>query len=135
MALETLKGVDQIGGFDVVVMDDLQKKHPSKFNESGAMDYKWFENEIRPKNFVYVRNDVNSISFTIQKGPIKENGVNGCQVDTIIETAKIMIENLNKNFPCRENAIVITKLEEALMWSKKRKEDRVKRGVEGYSKA
>lgn len=32
---------------------------------------------------------------------------------------------------CRENAIVITKLEEALMWLNKRTADRVKRGVEG----
>lgn len=32
---------------------------------------------------------------------------------------------------CRENAIVITKLEEALMWLDKRTNDRKKRGVEG----
>ncbi len=32
---------------------------------------------------------------------------------------------------CRENAIVITKLEEALMWLNKRTADRMKRGVEG----
>ena len=32
---------------------------------------------------------------------------------------------------CRENAIVITKLEEALMWLNKRTANRVKRGVEG----
>lgn len=32
---------------------------------------------------------------------------------------------------CRENAIVITKLEEALMWLEKRTSDRKKRGVEG----
>lgn len=134
MALETLKGVTKIGDFDVVVMDDLREKYPDKFNESGAMDYKWFEKEIRPHNFVYVRNDVNSISFTIQNGPIKEAGVNGCQVDTIIEAAKIIIEGLNQKFPCRENSMVITKLDEALLWSKKRKTDREARGVEGLSK-
>ena len=32
----------------------------------------------------------------IQNGPIKENGVNGCQVDTIIEATKAIIEGLNK---------------------------------------
>ena len=134
MALETLKGVTKIGDFDVVVMDDLREKYPDKFNESGAMDYKWFEVEIRPHNFVYIRNDVNSISFTIQNGPIKEVGVNGCQVDTIIEAAKLIVEGLNKKFPCRENSMVITKLDEALLWSKKRKMDREARGVEGFSK-
>lgn len=135
MALETLKSVTEIGGFNVVIMDDLRSKYPEKFNESGAMDYEWFESDIRPKNFIYVRQDKNSLAFTIQNGPIKENGVNGCQVDTIIEAAKTIIEGLNKNFPCRENSIAITKLDEALMWLDKRKKDRVKRGVEGYNKA
>jgi hypothetical protein len=135
MALETLKGVSEIDGFKVVVMDELREQFPEKFNESGAMDYKWFESEIRPSNFIYVRHDVNSISFTIQNGPVKENGVNGCQLTALIEAAKVMIENLNKNFPCRENAMTITKLDEALMWQKKRTEDRVKRQVEGESKA
>lgn len=135
MALETLKGVQEVGGFKLVVMDELREKFPEKFNESGAMDYKWFEADIRPHNFVYVRHDVNSISFTIQNGPIKEKGLNGCQVDTVIETAKVMLEGLNKQFPCRENSSAITKLDEALMWLDKRKKDREKRDVEGTSQA
>lgn len=135
MALETLKGVEEINGFKVVVMDELREKFPEKFNESGAMDYKWFEKDIRPHSFVYVRHDVNSISFTIQNGPIKEHGVNGCQVNTIIETAKTMLEGLNEKFPCRENSSAITKLDECLMWLDKRKRDREKRGVEGLSKS
>jgi hypothetical protein len=156
MALETLKGVKEIGGFKAIVMDELKEQFPEKFNESGAMDYKWFESDIRPNHFVYIRNDVNSISFTIQNGPIKENGVNGCQVDTIIEAAKLIIEGLNKQFPCRENALVVTKLiieglnkqfpcrenalvvtklDEALHWLEHRKKDRDKRAVEGLSKA
>ena len=135
MALGTLKGIEQIGGFKVVVMDELCEKFPEKFNESGAMDYKWFEAEIRPNAFVYVRNDMNSLSFTIQNGPVKEHGINGCQVDTVIEVAKLIIEGLNKNFPCRENAMAITKLDEALLWLMKRNLDREKRGVEGINKA
>jgi len=135
MALETLTGIKRLGEFEVVVMDDLRELFPDKFNESGSMDYKWFESEIRPGKFVYVRHDVNSLSFTIQKGPIGENGVNGCQVDTIIEAAKAIIEGLNKQHPCRENSMIITKLDEALWWSNKRKQDRTARGVEGQSKA
>lgn len=38
MALETLKGTKEIGGFKVIVMDELRKQYPEKFNESGAMD-------------------------------------------------------------------------------------------------
>jgi len=135
MALETLLGVAKIGDFDLVDMGALKEKFPEKFNESGAMDYKWFEKDIRPNNFIYVRHDVNSLSFTIQNGPIKEVGVNGCQVDEVIKAAKIIIEGLNTKYPCRENSMVITKLDEAIMWLEKRKNDRLARGVEGLSKA
>jgi hypothetical protein len=135
MALETLMGVKKINGFDVVVMDELREKHPDKFNESGAMDYKWFEKDVRLHNFIYVRHDVNSISFTLQNGPVKIQGVNGCQVDAIIEAAKLILEGLNKNFPCRENAVAITKLDEALHWLEHRKKNREARDVEGCNQA
>lgn len=137
MALETLKGVTHIGNFVLIDMGELRNQYPDKFNESGEMDYKWFEKDIRPNHFIYVRHDVNSISFcfTIQNGPIGEVGINGCQVDTLIETAKIMIEGLNKNFPCTENDVAIEKLNDALAWLGKRKKDREQRNVEGFSKA
>jgi hypothetical protein len=41
------------------------------------------------------------------------------------------MQYLNLLFPCRENSLVITKLEEALMWLEKRTRDRIKRQVEG----
>jgi hypothetical protein len=41
------------------------------------------------------------------------------------------MQYLQSAFPCRENAIVITKLEESLMWLEKRTADRVARKVEG----
>ena len=135
MALSTLKGIKEIGGFPVIVMDELRDKYPEKFNESGAMDYKWFEKDIRPNYFVYVRHDVNSISFTLQSAPIGEAGVNGCQVDTLIETALIMIAGLNVKFPCDENNEAITYLAKALKALERRRIDRKIRGVEGTSNA
>lgn len=135
MALETLKGVEHLGGFKVIVMDDLRETFPERFTETGAMDHVWFEQDIRPNHFVYVRNDKNSLSFTLQNGPVKEVGVNGCQVDTIIQAAKTMLEGLNRQFPCRENALAVTKLEESLMWLEARTKNRQARGVEGTSKA
>lgn len=134
MALETLKNVKEINGFNIINMTHLRNEKPEMFNESGAMDYKVFEKEIRPHNFIYIRDDVNSISFTLQNGPIKEVGVNGCQVTEMIWVALEIIKGLNEKFPCRENAITITKLEEALMWQDKRSKDREARGVEGLSK-
>jgi len=50
------------------------------------------------------------------------------------ELLAVLIDRMNYlqgKFPCRENAIVITKLEESLMWLEKRTNDRKKRGVEG----
>jgi hypothetical protein len=135
MAIETLKGVKKIGGFDVVVMDELRTQYPDKFNASGAMDYTWFEKDVRPHNFVYVRHDVNSLSFTLQNGPVKEKGVNGCQVDTVIAAAKTILEGLNAQFPCRENDYAVKYLDEALYWLEARKRDREARGVEGTSAA
>lgn len=134
MALETLAGVTKINGEQIVVMDELREKNPERFTETGAMDHKWFEETIRPNAFIYVRNDKNSLSFTLQNGPIKENGKNGCQVTDVIAVAKHILEQLNAKFPCRENAMTITHLDEALMWQEKRTKDREARNVEGLSK-
>jgi hypothetical protein len=134
MALETLKDVKEIGGFPLVVMDELREKYPEKFNESGSMDYHWFEKDIRPHNFIYLRKDKNSLSFTLQNGPIKEVGINGCQVDTLIEAAKLILEGFNAKFPSIYNMEALEDLEGALHWLRKRKADREKRDVEGTSK-
>ena len=131
MKLKTLLGVEAIAGFPVVVMDELKSKYPEMFNPDGSMIQEIFNKEIRPKKFIYIRHDIGSISFQMQEGNIGDNGINGCQYDSLIETARIIIQNLNAYIPCRENSMAITKLDEALMWINKRKEDRVKRGVEG----
>lgn len=50
------------------------------------------------------------------------------------EVLTMMIDRmtyLQSKMPCRENALVITKLEEALMWLNKRTQDRIARNVEG----
>jgi len=133
MAIGSLKGVKEIDGNKVVVMDDLRELCPEKFNESGQMDYGWFESEIRPNHDIYIRNDVDSLSFKIMTKPASEGG-SGCQLTALLKTALIMLQYLNEKHRCRENAITITKLEEALMWQKKRTEDRESRGVEGFNK-
>ena len=126
MALETLKGVSKIGGFRV-----LENRIT---NKDGSVN--WAEtDEARKECPIFVDHDVNMVSFRIQNGQVKEVGVNGCQVDTVIAAAKVILEGLNKNFPCRENSMAITKLDEALMWLEKRKADRIAREVEGFNKA
>lgn len=55
----------------------------------------------------------------------------GTTNEEVIEVLLDRMAYLQGKFPCRENAIVITKLEEALMWLNKRTADRQKRNVEG----
>jgi hypothetical protein len=69
-----------------------------------------------------------------QNGAIKENGINGIHNEDLIA---IVIDRLqgfqDGDFACRENALALTKLEEALLWLNKRTNDRINRGVEGIS--
>ncbi len=90
---------------------------------------------IKESGWPQVHGETSSVEFTIQSGPIKEFGVNGCQIDDVIEWVKEKIEGFNAAFPCRENSMIVTKLDEALLWSAKRKMDREKRSVEGTSKS
>lgn len=112
MALETLKDVKTIDGFEVKRVSWNQPKG----------------------NFIEVNEGGNAITFNIQNGPIKENGVNGCQVDTLVVAAALIIEGLNAKFPCEENTLALASLAEAVNHLKARKVNREARGVEGVSK-
>lgn len=56
----------------------------------------------------------------------------GFFTETLIQVCKEYLESVNKGeMATRETSIVITKLDEALMWINKRAEDRKLRGVQG----
>ena len=75
---------------------------------------------------------VGQINF--QEGPIKENGVNGVANEDLINMVLCRLEGFQQSeFACRENAIAIAKLQEALMWLRIRTNGRKIRGVEGTS--
>ena len=76
----------------------------------------------------------NQIHFTMQDGPIKEVGINGLQASDLLFFCKELFKSLNKAYPCRENALTITKIEEAIHWQDARTKDRQSRGVEGLNK-
>lgn len=71
-------------------------------------------------------------SLKFQQGPISEVGVNGISDEALL---CILIDRLRGfqrgHLGCREDALAITKLEEATHWLNHRKSDRVARGVEG----
>lgn len=56
-------------------------------------------------------------------------------VEDLIIMVITRLEHFQRSqFGCRENTIAITKLEETLMWLRKRTMDREQRGVEGFHK-
>lgn len=67
-----------------------------------------------------------------QNGPIPEKGTNGITQEALLE---IVIDRLRSfqsgPFSSRENAIALTKIEEAKMWLQQRTRNRIERGVEG----
>lgn len=67
-----------------------------------------------------------------QNGPVKESGINGCHQEDLIA---IVIDRLQHfqagDYKCRENALALTKLEEAMHWLNHRTNDRQTRGIEG----
>lgn len=75
------------------------------------------------------------LSIVWQNGPLgRENQKepNGAFVETVLSAALQRIQYYqDSKFKCRENAIAITKIEEALLWLDKRTRDREARNVEG----
>lgn len=71
-----------------------------------------------------------------QNGPLGRGAdrkePNGAFVEDVLGAALQRIQHYQQGrFSCRENAIAITKIEEALLWLDKRTRDREARAVEG----
>lgn len=77
----------------------------------------------------FVLRDCLKVKF--QSGPIKEHGVNGVQVEDLLNVALDRIRFLNGKQACRENACAITKIEEGLHWLEARTKKRQQLGIEG----
>ena len=72
------------------------------------------------------------LTFDMLTKPASEGGdLDRCQWSDLVATGLEQLKYLNAKFPCRENALTITKLEEALMWNEARTKNRISRGVEG----
>lgn len=87
-----------------------------------------------PHHFYVVSTNENDVlgEVRFQEGPIKEAGVNGVCNEDLIAMVITRLEHFNQSdFRCRENSMAITKLEEALLWLRKRTIGRENRGVEG----
>lgn len=75
------------------------------------------------------------LSVKLQDGPIGDVGINGIQLTELLDLVKEVYKELNAAFPCRENSLTITKIEEAIHWQDARTKDREARKVEGKNEA
>ena len=77
-------------------------------------------------------NGTTLIQFNFQNGPIGESGVNGVTQEVLLA---IVIDRLRSfqsgPYNCRDNALALEKLEDAMNFLHKRTKDRQRRGVEG----
>lgn len=77
-------------------------------------------------------NEGNPCYIRFQNGPIAEVGVNGLSNEALLAVVEDRLVGFQSGqYACRENAIALTKLQEAMMWLQKRTRDRMARGVEG----
>lgn len=113
MTVSVLKNVKELHGFGV---HHLYGEYPN------------FP-EVMP--FIMVDHDDQTLSFKIQNGPVKVVGINGCQVDCIVEAAIKMIEGFDAMAPCRENQMAIDGLKFALDAMAIRTMRRIKEQTEG----
>lgn len=104
--------------------------HEDLFYESDLALVEVDESESIEENVDAKPRDFIDIKF--QEGTVKDNGVNGAQIEDVIDVLVERLEGFQKGqFPCRENALAITKLEEARMWLNERTHRRKEQGVEG----
>lgn len=81
------------------------------------------------------REIVERCEINFQNGGLKEVGPNGITDQALLAVVLDRLRSFNDGqFRSRENSVMITKLEEALMWGEKRGNDRARRGVEGERK-
>lgn len=73
---------------------------------------------------------VAQISF--QNGPIGEAGVNGFSNEALLVIVEDRLKGFQSGkFACRENALALTHIQDAMHWLHHRTRERMQRGVEG----
>lgn len=69
-----------------------------------------------------------------QNGPIAESGVNGISQEALLAIVEDRLKSFQAGpYACRENAIALTHVQDAMHWLHHRTLERMQRGVEGTS--
>lgn len=111
----------------VWVEDEFNFGAPHLFKVERSSEFAWPEDETTAGS-----NNLATIHF--QEGPVLECGVNGVCHEDLIAMVICRLEHFQKGpYACRENALAITALEEALLRLRQRTMGRSNRNVEGTS--
>lgn len=97
-----------------------------------------FNSETNPSDPWTVRHGAPATHSTIlfQNGPIPEVGVNGVTQEVLLAIVADRLRSFQAGpFASRENALALTKIEEAMHWLHQRTISRMRRGVEGTHQA
>ena len=87
----------------------------SRHNPSGEVTDRW-----------------SNLAILFQNGPIAEAGVNGITQEALLAIVADRLRSFQAgSYSCRENALALTKIEEAMHWLHHRTRARMARGVEG----
>jgi N-acetyl-anhydromuramyl-L-alanine amidase AmpD len=131
------------GAFDIVggtlvpkdsrMTDYVYADRVNRFPEGTVLQYRFMDNDTVDVAAMLGPVDGSELLTTLefQAGPIPEHGVNGLTNELLIDILVERIGRLNKMFPCRENSLAITKLEEANHWLHARTARRKAMGIEG----
>lgn len=76
--------------------------------------------------------DETATVIRFQNGPINEEGVNGLTQEVLLAIVADRLRSFQAGpFSCRENALALTKIEEAMHWLQQRTIRRMRAGIEG----
>jgi len=117
-------------GHEIFDVGSIRVRHPECVNEDGSLNWEKYDEIILQKYPIRVHFDKDVLSFKIMSKPVSEGGT-GVQWSEIDEITLALLQILNKRFSSRENALAITKKEEALMWNAQRTRRRTRQGIEG----
>jgi len=72
--------------------------------------------------------------INFQNGPVQESGANGVSNEALLAIVEDRLLRFQAGpYACRENALALTKIQEAMHWLHSRTRERIRRGVEGTS--
>jgi len=110
MSLKALMGVKYINGNKV--------KHTSRYSKANS------------KEFIKVDQNFSTLTFKLQSEPIREIGVDGCNVEDVIEIARILVANLPGKGH-KTTVMATVRLGEAIGFLEQYRAERVDEGKEG----